>query len=230
MATHCTWVKVGALGTMLKVFKRHGVKHVACAGGIKRVNLFGGVSLDFRAMAMVAKLRSVKDDALLRGIAAEFTAEGITVFSPHLFLKDSVPVTGTMTKRRLTASEIADGKVGWEAAAGIGALDIGQTVVTLQGLVVAVEAVEGTDRCIERACALAGPGCVVVKRAKPQQDLRLDLPTIGPGTIEIMIKGKAAALIVETGRSLMLERKQVIEAADTAGIAIAAASTLDEIT
>ena len=99
---------------------------------------------------------------------------------------------------------------------------------TVRGLI-GSKAKRRTDRCIERACALAGPGCVVVKRAKPQQDLRLDLPTIGPGTVEIMRNGKASVLILEAGRSLVLERQRVIAEADVAGIAIAAASTQDEI-
>lgn len=222
LVTHCLWVKVGELGRTLNFFASHGVRQLAFAGGIKRINLFGGVKLDLRAMALLAKLRSVKDDVLLRGLAGEFEAQGIQVFSAHHFLKDSVPSSGCLTRRGLSVSEARDAEVGWEAAAQIGLSDIGQSVVVKDGTVVAVEAVEGTDRCIERAGTLAGSGCTVVKRSKPQQDLRLDLPTIGPQTLVTMKQAGATALVLEAGRCLLLDRAGTISAADAAGICIIA--------
>ncbi|NDC37604.1 MAG: LpxI family protein [Proteobacteria bacterium] len=220
LVSHCLWVKVGELSKTLDFFATHKVKQAAFAGGIRRINLFGGVKLDLRAMALLARLRSVKDDVLLRGLAAEFEGQGIEVFSAHHFLKDSVPSPGCLTKRALSSAESRDAEVGWEAAAQIGLSDIGQSVVVKDGTIVAVEAVEGTDRCIERAGALAGPGCTVVKRAKPQQDLRLDLPTIGPQTIATMERAGASALVIESGKSLLLDRHATVTAADRAGVAI----------
>jgi hypothetical protein len=223
LVSKCLWVKVGELGKTLDFFASHGVKQLAFAGGIKRINLFGGVKLDLRSMALLARVRSVKDDVLLRGVAAEFEAQGIQVFSAHHFLKDSVPTSGCLTRRGLSVAESRDAAVGWEAAAHIGLSDIGQSVVVREGTVVAVEAVEGTDKCIERAGSLAGAGCTVVKRAKPQQDLRLDLPTIGPKTIETMRQAGATALVIDAGKCLILERSATVAAADACGIAIVAA-------
>jgi DUF1009 family protein len=223
LVSHCLWVKVGQLGKSIDFFTSHGVKQLAFAGGIKRINLFGGVKLDMRALALLARVRSVKDDVLLRGLATEFESQGIQVFSAHHFLRDSVPAVGSLTRRGLSVSELRDAEIGWEAAAQIGLSDIGQSVVVRDGTVVAVEAVEGTDSCIERAGSLAGAGCTVVKRAKPQQDLRLDLPTIGPQTIAVMKQTRATALVIEAGRSIVLDRPATIQAADAAGIAIFAA-------
>jgi DUF1009 family protein len=220
----CLWVRVGQLGKIIRQLRVHGVRQVALAGGISRVRLFGGVRLDWRGAALVARLRSVRDDVVLRGIAAELERSGLTVFSAALLLDKGLAPEGTLTRRQLPDDRVADARIGWEAAKAIGALDIGQTVVVADGLVVAVEAVEGTDRAIARAHELGGRNLVVVKVCKPHQDERLDLPTIGRGTIERCTAAGVVALVIEAGRTIILEPDEVVRAADAAGIAIVAVS------
>lgn len=222
----CLWIKVGELGKVFDFFKQHRVQQVAFAGGIKRINLFGGVKLDLKAIALLARVRSVKDDVLLRGVARELESLGIDVFSAHVFLHNSVPVSGALTRRGLSVSEREDATIGWKAAKQIGLAEIGQSVVVNRGMIVAVEAVEGTDACIERAGQLVGAGCTVVKCSKPQQDLRLDLPTIGPKTIEVMQRAGATALVIEAARCLILDREETVRLADAAGISIVAFENL----
>ena len=229
LVSSCTWVRVGQLGKVISVLRRAGVRQAAFAGGITRVRLFGGVKLDLRGLALVARVRSIRDDVILRGIAGELEQSGIAVFSASVLLERSVPAGGLLTRRALTAEERRSALIGWEAARLTGSLDIGQAVIVKDGVVVAIEAVEGTDRAIRRAGELAGAGCVVVKVCKPQQDLRLDLPTIGCGTIESMRTAGASALVVEAGRTLLLEPDETVRAADGAKISIFAAADEDAL-
>ncbi len=213
-------IRVGELNRLIKFLKRHGVKHAAMAGGLSRVKIFGGVKPDFRSLKLLARLRTFKDDLVLRGIAGEIESEGISIIAPSLFLKECVPSKGTLTKRSLSEAELENAKIGWEAAKLIGACDIGQTVVVANKTVVAVETIEGTDETISRAGKLTGGGLVVVKVAKPQQDLRFDLPTIGEKTIQSLKSAKATALVVEEGKTMILEPEKVVALADEAKIAI----------
>lgn len=255
----CTWVRVGQLGKILRCFTRAGVRHVAMAGGISRVRIFGGSGArpDWQALKLIARLGTVRDDVLLRGIAEVLCQSGMKVFGAAQVLSNAVAEEGLLSRRNLDAGERQDARVGWEAAKAIGALDIGQTVVVYQGLVVAVEAVDGTDATIRRAGELtrrgdlgapfsrslssgvsraltssleflAGAGGgnargpVVVKLCKPQQDERLDLPTIGRTTIESMVAAGASALVIEAGKTLILDYDDVISQANAAGIVILA--------
>lgn len=220
LVSACSWVKVGEVGRIIDILKAAGVRYAAFAGGIKKVNLFGGIKLDLRGIMVLSRVRSTKDDAVLRGVAEELEKSGIRVFSASVFLEKSVAKRGAFTERRLSASEAGDALIGWEAAREIGRLDIGQAVAVAQGVVVAVEAVEGTDAAIKRAGELGGKGGVLVKLAKPQQDLRIDLPTVGPRTIHNMAEAGLSALVLEASKSLILEPDEVARAASRHGIAI----------
>lgn len=225
-----SWVKVGQLGKVIKNLRRAGVRQAAFAGGINRVRLFGGMRLDWRGFLFLARLRNRKDDSVLRAVAAEVERSGIVVFGAETLLKKSVPSAGVLTRRGLTSAELRDAQVAWEAARTIGSLDIGQSAVACDGLITAVEAVEGTDAALRRAAQLSmGAGGVVVKLSKPQQDTRFDLPTIGPNTIETMREGRLTALVLEASRSLILDPVMVVEAADRAGIAIVAAKSVEQL-
>lgn len=225
----CEWIKVGQLGKIIKALKHYRVKQVAFAGGIVRTKLFGGVKLDLKALAVLAKVRSVKDDAILRAVVRELELGGVSVFSASLLLTESIVKEGCLTKRKLTEEEISDAVIGWEAAKTMGQLDIGQTVIVAQGLIVAVEAVEGTDAAIRRAGQLVNGGGVVVKVLKPQQDQRIDLPTIGPNTINILKEAKIDALVVEADKTIILQPTEVIALSNDAGIAIRAIRNLDDL-
>lgn len=220
VAPDILWIKVGQLGKLIAHLKAQGVKQVAFAGGISRIRLFQNVWLDFRGAALIARLGSVKDDVVLRGVAAELEREGLEVFSATELLDKSTPAAGCFGRRALSRVEAAEAVLGWEAAEAIGRLDIGQTVVVTKGVISAVEAVEGTDAAIVRAGQLAGAGSVIVKLPKPQQDLRLDLPAVGPKTIETLIKAGATALVLKSGGAVILQPLEVQSAANQSQIAI----------
>jgi DUF1009 family protein len=161
-----------------------------------------------------------KDDDILRELAAELEREGIVICESTFGLEGILVEAGTLTSRQPTKKEWNDIRYGWEVAKEIGRLDIGQCVVIRDRVVVAVEAVEGTDGAISRGGELAKEGAVVVKRCKPQQDLRFDLPAVGPRTIEVMASVKAAVLAVEAGRTVMLDRELLLSKAEAARIAV----------
>lgn len=214
------WVRVGQLGSIIRFFKKHKVASVICSGGIRRVGIFQGARPDWRALRVIARVGSLRDDEILRGIADELGSEGMPVIGAEQLLADSLPLRGCLTRRAIRDDERKSADVGWRAAAVIGSLDIGQTVCVKDGVVVAVEGVEGTDATIERAGALAGPGVIVVKRAKPQQDMRLDLPAVGEQTIAVLKKANAAGLVLEEKRALLLKPDAIVRSADAAGLFI----------
>jgi len=213
------WIKLGELGRIIETFKSAGVKQVALAGGINRVKLFG-VKLDARGMKLIARLKSVKDDIVMRGIADELLSEGIEVIECTRFMEDQLAKEGILTSRAPSSEELLDIEVGVQAVHALSAQDIGQTVVVKEGIVIAVEAVEGTDRTIKRAGELGGSDAIVVKFSKTTQDLRFDVPTIGMKTILSMIEAKAKVLAIEAGRCLILDPEEVLDLANRHKISI----------
>jgi len=214
------WIKIGQLNKLIRAFKDDGVHRVVMLGGIKKTHVFTTVRPDFRALALAARLALWKDDDILREIAAELEREGIVICDSTFGLEGILVEEGALTSRQPSKKEWEDIRYGWDVAYEIGRLDIGQCVVIKDRVVVAIEAVEGTDGAIKRGGELAKDGAVVVKRCKPQQDLRFDLPAIGPRTIEVMASVKAAVLAVEAGRTVMLDRDLVIQKAKACGIAV----------
>jgi len=214
------WIALGQLGRLIKAFKKDGVRQAVMVGGVKKTHLFSGIRPDLRSLALLRRVTVPKDDMLLRAIAAELESEGIAIRESTFGLTGLLVEEGKLTRRAPTRKEWRDIEFGWEMAKTVGALDIGQCVVVKERVVVAVEAVEGTDQAIRRGGKLAHGGAVVVKRFKPQQDRRFDLPAVGPITIEVMAESGAAVLAIEAGRALLLDRAVAIAAADEAGIAI----------
>lgn len=214
------WVKIGQLNKLIKAFKGDGVRNVVMLGGIKKTHIYSNARPDFRVLALATKLVLWKDDDILRALAAELERDGITICESTFGLEGILVTEGTLTSRQPTKKEWIDIRYGWEVAKETGRLDIGQCVVVKDRTIVAVEAVEGTDEAIKRGGTLAKDGVVVVKRCKPQQDLRFDLPAVGPRTIEVMHSVKASVLAVEAGRSVILDRAQLISQAEEAGIAV----------
>ena len=212
------WVKVGQLGRIADVLQKAGVSEAVLCGGIRKPGLFQ-VRPDWLAIKVLARLRSFGDDAALRGIAAVLEEEGIRIVSPLPLVSDLLVQPGPIGKRRLSAEQRKDAATGLAAARALGQADIGQTVVVKRGVVLAVEAVEGTDACIARAGAL-GRGAVVVKARKPQQDDRFDVPAVGPATVDACAAAGCSALAIEAGATLVLDRAEVAAKADRAGIAV----------
>jgi len=217
---HIHWIRIGQFNKLIKALKGDGVRQAVMLGGIKKTHVFTAVRPDLRALALASRLRRWKDDDILREIAAELEREGIHIRESTFGLRGILVEEGLLTKRGPTKKRWEDVHYGWEVAREVGRLDIGQCVIVKDRVVVAIEAVEGTDEAIRRGGTLAGSGAVVVKRSKPQQDLRFDLPAVGPATVETMASVKASVLAVEAGRSVLLDREITIRMADQAGIAI----------
>ncbi len=214
------WIKIGQLSKLIKAFKEDRIHQAVMLGGIKKTHVFTTVRPDFRTLAMATRLALWKDDDILREFAKELEREGIAICESTFGLEGILVEEGSLTERTPTEKEWEDIRYGWDVAHDIGRLDIGQCVVIKDRVVVAVEAVEGTDGAIKRGGELAKEGAVVVKRSKPQQDLRFDLPAIGPRTIEVMASVKASVLAVEAGRTVLLDREIMLEQARSARIAI----------
>jgi UDP-2,3-diacylglucosamine hydrolase len=229
LASELTWVRFGQLGRAIRFLKKHKVKEVAFLGGIKRERLFHKVRLDWIALKIVASAKSFRDDAMLRAVALEYEKNGFSVISPAVFLPESCISAGTYTKRSLTKDELLSAQLGWQAASLLGSLDTGQTVVVNQRVIVALEAVEGTDATIRRAGEVSGVGSVVVKLPKPIQDRRLDLPGVGLRTIEQMKQAGATCLILQSRGALLLHPQEVIRAANAGGIAIEVFDSLESL-
>jgi hypothetical protein len=190
------------------------------AGGIARVRSLSRVRLDWGAVKMLSRLRSFRDDEVLRAFADGFQARGITIVAPTDYVKSVLAAEGLLAGPPLTLAQQRDVALGREVAGLIGQADVGQTVVVREGVVLAVEAVEGTDECIRRAGRLAGPGAVVVKRCKPNQDLRFDLPAAGPVTLEVMREAGARVLAVEAGKTVVLDTEVLFKWAPRLGISV----------
>ena len=224
LADEVTWIYVGQLGKIIGAFRRAGVTEAVMAGGIRKVKLFGNFRPDLRGARFLAKMRSREDDALLRGIADELAADGIQIVESTFCLSHIIPGAGVLTKRAPSNDEWEDIKLGFRAAKEIGRLGIGQTVVVKNRVVVAVEAVEGTDVAIHRGGTLAKTGCVVVKVSKPQQDLRFDVPAVGVDTVRSIHAVKGAVLAVEAGKTILLEKEDLLRQADALGISVVGVS------
>jgi UDP-2,3-diacylglucosamine hydrolase len=216
------WIKLGQLGKLIKSLRDNGIKKVLFAGGVRRSQVFRGLSFDFEALSLLTRLARRSDDAVLRAIADRLRSDGIEVVGPELVLESNVATEGALTPRTLTEAELTDAKVGWTIARQLGALDVGQGAIVFEGVALAVEALEGTDAMITRAGTLCGRGGVLVKVAKPGQDLRMDLPAIGPATVEIMQRAGLTALVLEVNRAIILDRERTLAKASRYGIAVVA--------
>ncbi len=214
------WVYVGQLGKIIRLLKAAGVHQAVMAGGISRGRLFSQFRPDLKALSLVRRVGGGRDDRLLRAVAAELEAEGIAIAPSTLFLDDLLATKGLLSRRPPTPEEVLDLEFGFQVAKEIGRLDLGQCVVVRRQVVVAVETVEGTDETIRRGGRLAGPGTVVVKVSKPDQDLRFDVPAVGRDTLAVMREVKAAVLAVEAGKTLIFDQDEMLKLANQAKIAV----------
>jgi len=214
------WVKLGQLGRIISFFQQEGVKETAFLGPITKTNIFTDVRPDLKGLSLWNKVDSRQDDSILRAVAAELAREGIDVIESTRHLRHLMFPKGNLTGRKPTARQVEDIRFGWQVARGAGDLDIGQCVVVRNRVVLAVEAIEGTDAAIRRGGELGREKTVVIKVKKPNQDFRFDLPAIGLTTVETMLSVKSAVLAVEAGQALLFDREQVVRTAAKAKIAI----------
>lgn len=214
------WVSLGHLGRCIEILRTAGVSEAVMAGQVKHTRLFSDIVPDLTLLSALLRLRSRNTDALISAVADVLRDHGITLIDSTAFLAPLLAKAGPLTRRDLTEDEAADVQFGYRMADAIAGLDIGQAIVVKSRAVVAVEAMEGTDEVIERAGRLAGPGTCVVKVAKPNQDMRFDVPVVGLRTVEAMVRAGATAMSVDAGLTLLVDGDDFVRAADAAGIAI----------
>ncbi len=217
------WVNVGQLGKLIKYFKSKSVSQLVFAGKIHKTNLLRGeVKPDLTLIALFASIRSRKDDTLLGTIADHLTKKGLKVLDSTRFLKKALPEAGVLTSRKPGREEKGTIIFGFEMAKAVAGFDIGQTVVVKDMSVVAVESVEGTDECIRRGGRLAGGDVIVVKVAKPKQDMRFDVPTVGLETLAACREAKAKALVFEAGKTIIIRRDEFLKEAEKQKLSVIA--------
>jgi DUF1009 family protein len=217
------WIAPGELGRLIEFLKSAEVREVIFAGAVtKREMLTDPARLrpDARALAALARLEGRGDDAVLRAAAAELESDGLQVIESTRYLRDRLASVGPLNEVEIDAAVAADLALGLRVARALGVEDVGQSVVVRDGVVLAVEALEGTDAAIRRGAALGGAGAVAVKTAKPTQDVRFDVPAVGPATIEVACECGLRAIGLEAGRTLLLERERTLEAATRCGVAL----------
>ena len=207
---------------LLEKMKEEGVTDAVMAGSLSKAGMAKSGKKDALGKQAFKPLKSRGDDSLLRAVAGIMESSGITVRSAIFCAPDLAARVGIMTEKEPTKQQLGDIEFGWDIAKEFGQLDIGQTIVVKSRAVVAVEAMEGTDATIRRAGELVGPGCVVVKMSKPQQDLRFDMPAIGPDTIKTMASAGAAVLAVEADKTVLIDKDLTLSRAAEHDIVILA--------
>jgi DUF1009 family protein len=218
-------VSLGQLGTWVSLLERAGVSHAVMAGQVKHTKLFADIVPDMMAIGLLMRIKARNTDAIIAAVADVLRDHGIALIDSTGLLEPLLAREGVLTRRTPTADEAADLAFGYRIADTIAGLDIGQTIAVRSSAVVAVEAMEGTDQVIERAGRLAGAGVSIVKVAKPNQDMRFDVPVVGVATIRAMQAAGAGVLSVDAGRTLMIDGEAIVAAADAAGIAIVGRAT-----
>ena len=224
LADEVRWFAPGELTKLFEYFRARGVREVLMAGQVHPRNLFDKrVALDDESRAIFAALEDRRCDTIFSAIADKLKAHGLELLESTLLLQDHLAPKGTLTRHAPTEEELADIQFGIRIAKEMGSLDVGQTVVVKGRAVLAIEALEGTDQAILRGGNIAREGAVVVKTSKPKQDVRFDVPVVGPRTILTMKKCRASCLAIEAGKTLIIDRDQTVTLADRYGISMVAA-------
>ena len=213
------WMRVGQLGRLLKFFRAQHIHHAIMAGQIAPKNLFD-LRPDMKAMMLLAKLKQRNAESIFAAIANELVTLEVDLLPATTFLEDSLAHCGLIAGPKLSLREQEDVELGWKVAKEIARLDIGQTVIVKNGTVVAVEGLEGTNEAIRRAGVLARDGTVMVKVAKPNQDMRFDVPVVGAETIRVATDAGLRVIALEAGKTLFLQRDEIADLASAASISI----------
>jgi UDP-2,3-diacylglucosamine hydrolase len=214
------WVGLGQLGRCIEVLRAAGVHEAVMAGQVKHRQIFSDVRPDLALVGVLARLALKNTDSLIGGVADALERAGIRLLPSTALLAEHMAGEGALTRKRPGRGALKDVVYGRRIAIALAGLDLGQTVVVKDRAAVALEAMEGTDEVIRRAGRIAGTGTVVVKVAKPRQDMRFDVPVVGPGTLEAMAEAGAALLAVEAARTLILDRPAFLARADALGLSV----------
>jgi len=214
----------GQLTKIIRTFQRYKVQQVVMVGKVEKRFLFENPRLDLRVLRGLSRMHDYQDVTLLHAIIAEFAEEGLEVIEQTQLLGHLITPEGVLGKRHPSQRAWDDMRYGFARAKQLAELDIGQTIVVRRQTVLAVEALEGTDATIARGCQYGGRGTVVVKVSRPQQDMRFDVPTVGPHTLSQVVVGRAAVLAVEAGTTLILRLPELIAMADARRVALVGVS------
>jgi DUF1009 family protein len=216
LTSEAHYVGLGELGRLVDLLKQSKIKRVVFAGSVPKKQIYNpGFKLDSTAQSFIQNTRNKGDDHILRAFGLFLKAHcGISVIDSRSILKESLAPKGVLTRRVPTSGEWQDLRFGWKIAKGIGKMDIGQTVVVKEGVVLAVEAIEGTDQAVRRAGDLGHGGGVVVKVSKPNQDLRFDLPCVGLETLQTLREVSSRVLGIEARKTILISSEKLIETAN----------------
>ena len=215
------WMRVGQLGKLISCFRSAGISKAIMAGQIAPQNLFD-LRPDWKTLLLLAKLKRRNAESIFAAIGDELARADITLLPATTFLEHDLAAAGLIAGRKLTRREEADVVLGFEIAREISRLDIGQTVIVKSGTVLAVEGFEGTNETIKRGAALGGKNTVMVKVAKPNQDMRFDVPVVGSTTLKVAAEGHLRVIALEAGRALLLDKETLLQSAADSNISIIA--------
>lgn len=224
IADKVIWVGIGQLGKMISFFKNEGVEQAIMAGQVKHVQIFSGAFPDWRMAKMLYNLPRRNTDSLIGGIADELAKDGIELIDSTFFMNEHLAHEGILSKRKPTDIERGNIEYGLHIANELARLDLGQTIVVRANACVAIEAMEGTDATIRRAGELAKGKLTVVKVAKPNQDMRFDVPVVGVPTIETMIAAGATCLSITPKKTLIFDREKMLKLAGDNKICVVSAT------
>ena len=213
------WMRVGQLGKMVKFFKTQGISAAVMVGQISPGNLFE-LRPDMRMLLMIGKLKKRNAESIFGAIADELLEDGITLLSATTFLDDLLPAPGTVCGPKVDSKQLEDAEFGFRIAKETSRLDIGQAVVVKRGTVLAVEAFEGTNEAMRRGGALGKGEATMVKVSKPNQDFRFDVPVVGPATVKIAAESGVNLIVIEAGRTLLLEGESIEKQCRESGVSI----------
>lgn len=221
LAARCYWISLGQLGRLIEILKQEQVEEVMLAGQVKHARIFSGIRPDWRLLKLLASLPQKNTDALIGAVVRELAGEGVRVVDSTKLLKPLLAGEGVLTRRKPTREELADIEYGRRIALALAALDVGQSVAVAERACVAVEAMEGTDAMLRRAASLVnGRALRLIKVGRRREHLLFDVPVVGRDTIPVMVETGTTALAVDAGRTLLLDREEMITAADEAGLTI----------
>ena len=213
------WLRVGQLGRLLSCFQARGIHHAVMAGQIAPKNLFD-LRPDWKALLVLARLKSRNAETIFAAIADQLAAVNVELLSAISFLEDYLAPAGLIAGPKLSRRQEEDVDFGWKMAKEIAGLDIGQTVVVKNGTVLAVEGFDGTNETIRRGGKLAGKGGVMIKVAKPKQDMRFDVPVIGVETLQIALGARLRVIAIEAGCTLLLDKNALTDFANRSNISV----------
>src|SRR5437899_1458489 len=221
LAPRCHWISLGQLGKLIDILKKEEITEVAMCGQVKHAKIFSTIRPDWRLLQLLTSLPSKNTDGLIGGVVRILEKEGIHLRDSTTLLKPLLAGAGVMTRRKPDRDETRDIEYGRRVADALAGFDVGQSVAVCERACVAVEAMEGTDAMLRRAASLVnGHSLVLVKVSTRRKRLLFDVPVVGPGTIEVMRECGAAALAVDAGRTLLLDRAEMLASADDSGTSV----------